>query len=96
MLLEPYKKPMTLQECIDAEHTLSARVELPVRVTTVANEDLGVEEYEDGRALFTIAHIAYITEQLSDKDTTLITMIDGRDITVLLSYSDVKELIGND
>ena len=74
---------------------MNARVELPVRVITVTNEDLGVEEYEEGRALFTIAHIVFITEQLSDKDTTLVSMIDGSDITVLLSYSDVKELIGN-
>ena len=95
MPTKPYKKPMTLQECVDAEYTqsLKARVELPVRVITVANKDLGVEEFEEGRALITVAHILFITEQLSDKDTTLISMIDGSDITVLLSYSDVKELL---
>ena len=71
------------------------RVELPCKVITVANEDLGVDEFEEGTALITIAHIVFITEQVSNKDTTLISMVDGSDITVLLSYSDVKELIGN-
>ena len=71
------------------------RVELPCKVITVANEDLGVDEFEEGTALITVAHIVFITEQLSNKDTTLVSMIDGSDITVLLSYSDVKELIGN-
>ena len=71
------------------------RIELPVKLITVANEDLGVEEYEEGMVLITVAHITYITEQSGDKETTLITMIDGTDLTVLLNYTDVKELIGN-
>jgi len=67
------------------------RIELPVKAITVTNEDLGIEEYEETMALITVEHIVYMTEQKDS--TTLITMINRDDITVLLSYSDVKALL---
>ena len=68
-------------------------IELPVKTICLENEGLGIEEYEEGRALITVAHIMFVTEQIVLSDTTLITMTDGTDITILLNYSDVKELL---
>ncbi len=67
------------------------RIELPIRAITVENEEMGIDEFEDARALITIAHIIFVTEQ--PDNTTLISMSDGTDIATSLSYSDVKELL---
>ena len=68
-------------------------IEVPARIISVANEDLGIDAPEEGRVLLVAEHIIYIVEQPDTPETVLVVMIDGAEIQVLLSYSDVKALL---
>ena len=70
------------------------RIEIPVVVSRIKNEVLGIEtgeeSLEESRAMVYTEYICYILEQ--PDGTATIAMADGEELTTSLTYSDIKEL----
>ena len=70
------------------------RIEIPVVVSRIKNEVLGIEtdevSLESARAMVYTEYICYILEQ--PDGTATIAMADGEELTTSLTYSDIKEL----
>ena len=71
------------------------RIEIPVVVTRVKDEVLGVqtgdEFLEEPRATIYVGYICYILEQ--PDGTATIGMADGEELTTNLQYTEIKELL---
>ena len=69
------------------------RVEIPVVVSRVKDEALGIqsEDTEFARALIYTNYVCYILEQPDGSAT--VAMADGEELTTSLTYSEIKELL---
>ena len=76
------------------------RIEIPVIVSRIKNEVLGIEpdeiSLEESRAMVYTNYICYILEQ--PDGTATVAMADGEELSTSLTYSDIKDLtnVAND